>query len=264
VGSISVDTAYEGSAMALYDRDTSNKKYWILGSDYEYGRRVAESFKQKIMAIKPDSVVLGETWVSTAETEFTSPIGAIVRAKPDLLVTTLLVASFQAFAKQAMPYGLFKRPVIGVPIICHEELLKAAGKDFPDGVICSTKYHPASVNTPASRAYLKLYQKTTGETLVPDWAVDGYIEMWLFANAIKKAGTTETEAVIEALKGLVMETPKGTMIIRDCDLKSNLGEWWGISKYDPKKGYCALENVQYIPPLGLMHSCEDVMKVRGK
>ncbi len=264
VASISVDTAYEGRAMAMFDQGTSNKTYWIIGSDYAYGRAAVQYFKEQIKKIKPDSKILGETWVKMGETEFTTPIGAIARAKPDMLVSVLITSAFQSFAIQAKPYGLFKKPVIAVPLIGQTELMRPLGKNFPDGVICSTKYIEGEVNTPTSRAFEKLYLKTTGDKFVPAFAADGYMEMWLFARAIEKAGTTETYEVIKALKGLAMETPKGTLWIRPCDQKCNLGEWWGVTKYDAKLGHSVLTNVQYIPALPLMHTCKEVEASRAE
>jgi len=264
VASISVDTVYEGRAMAMFDKETPNKTYWIIGSDYAYGRAAVQYFKEWIKTLKPESEILGETWVKMGETEFTTPIGAIARAKPDMLVSVLITSAFQSFAIQAKPYGLFNKPVIAVPLVGQTELMRPLGKNFPDGVICSTKYIQGVVNTPTARAFETLYLKTTGDKFVPAFAADGYMEMWLFAEAIEKAGTTDTEKVIGTLKGLAMETPKGTMIIRDCDQKCNLGEWWGVTKYDATLGHSVLTEVQYIPALPLMHTCKEVNAVRGK
>jgi branched-chain amino acid transport system substrate-binding protein len=264
VGSISVDTVYEGRAMAMFDKDTPNKTYWIIGSDYAYGRAAVRYFKETIKEIKPESKILGETWVKMGETEFTTPISAIVRAKPDMLVSVLITGAFQSFAIQAKPYGLFEKPVITVPLVGHTELMRPLGKNFPEGVICSTKYIQGLVNTPTSRAFEKLYLESTGDKFVPAFAADGYIQTWVLAKAIEKAGTTETEAVIDALEGLYMETPKGTIVIRACDHKCSLGEWWGISKYDPELGYAVLTDVQYIPALPLMHTCKEVEASRRK
>ena len=261
---ISVDTTYEGRAIAFFDKDTPNKKYWIIGSDFDYGRRAAGYFKEKIKELKPHSKIVGENWAKLGETEFTALIGAIVIAKPDMLISVLLASEFHAFARQALPYGLFKKPVVSVPLIGQIELLRAFGKNFPDGVICSTKYIPGLLNTPASSRFEKIYLDSTGDEFVPAFAADGYIEMWLFAKAIEKARTTETEAVMDALKGLTMETPKGTLTIRECDLKGNLGEWWGITKYERNLGYSVLTNVKYIPATDLMHTCKEVAAVRPK
>lgn len=264
VGSISIDTVYEGRAMAMFDENTPNKTYWIIGSDYAYGRSAVQYFKEWIKKLKPDSQILGETWVKMGETEFTTPIGAIARAKPDMLVSVLISSAFQSFAIQAKPYGLFDKPVIAVPIVGQTELMRPLGQNFPDGVICSTKYIQGVLNTPGAQAFEKRYLESTGDDFVPAFAADGYIEIWLLATAIERAGTTDTEKVIEALKGLYMETPKGTLVMRDFDFKCNLGEWWGITKFDSKLGYSTLTDVKYIPALPLMHTREEVLALRGK
>lgn len=264
VGSISVDTTYEGRAMAMFDKDTPNKKYWIIGSDYAYGRDAVKYFKEAIKKIKPDSEILGETWVKMGETEFTTPIGAIVRAKPDMLISVLISAAFQSFSLQARPYGLFNKTVISVPITMQTELVRPLGKDFPEGAVGSTKYIQGLLKTKEAQAFEKLYLETTKEKFVPAFAADGYILMWLYAKAIEKAKTTNTEAVIDAMKGLTLDTPKGKMTIRDCDLKCNIGEWWGKSKFDPQLGYSVLTNVKYIPASDLMHTCKEVEAIRPK
>lgn len=264
VGSISIDTVYEGRSMAMYDKDTANKTYWIIGSDYAYGRDAVHYFKEYLKQIKPDSKIIGETWVKMGETEFTTPIGAIAAAKPDMIVSVLITAAFQSFAIQAKPYHLFEKPVIAVPLVGQTELMRPLGKDFPDGVICSTKYIQGIVKTPAAKAFEKLYLKTTKDPFVPAFAADGYIQVWLLAKAIEKAKTTDTEKVIDVLKTMSMETPKGKLIMRGFDMKCNLGEWWGISKYDPKLGYSVLTDVKYIPAGPLMHTEAEVDARRKK
>lgn len=265
VASISVDTVYEGRAMAFFDKDTPNKNYWIIGPDYAYGRDAVKYFKEFIKKVKPDSQILGETWVKMDETEFTAPIGAIMRAKPDVIVSTLITTPFQAFAKQAQPYGLFKKPVYAIPIVGHTELLRPLGKEFPDNVICSTKYIQGFLNTQESRAFEKLYLETTGEKFVPAFAADGYILMWFFAKLLERAGTTDTEKVIDMMESeFEIETIKGRLKMRACDHKCNLGEWWGITKYDPNLGHAILTNVKYIPQDQLWENCNEIKARRKK
>jgi branched-chain amino acid transport system substrate-binding protein len=264
VASISVETAYEGRAIAAFDKDTPNKTYWIIGPDYAYGREAADYFKKAIKQIKPNSKILGETWVKMEETEFTAAIGAIVRAKPDMVVSTLVTTPFQAFAKQAQPYGIFKKPVSAIPIVGHTELLRPLGKEYPEGVLCSSKYIEGFLNTPAANSFEKLYLKSTGDKFVPAFAADGYVLMLVFKAVIEKAGKVETEAVIDALEGLTLDTPKGKLTMRACDHKCNIGEWWGITKQDKKLGYAVLTKVKYIPADDLIHTCDEVMESRKK
>lgn len=264
VASIAVDTVYEGRAVATYDKDTPNKKYWIIGSDYSYGREAAKHFKEKIKEYKPDSEILGETWVKMAETDFTAPVASIARAQPDMIISFLISGAFQSFNIQARPYGLLKKPIISVPIIMQTELVRPLRNNFPDGLIGSTQYIEGFLKTPEAKAFEKLYLKTTKEKFVPASGVSGYMGIAILANIIRKAGTIKTEAVIQALKGFTADTPVGKITIRSCDLRSNKGEFWGISKYDPQLDYSVLTNVKYIPADNLMHTCEQARAARPK
>jgi branched-chain amino acid transport system substrate-binding protein len=267
VGSISVDTTYEGRASAQYVADYYKKEditYWLIGSDYAYGRDAAKYFKEHIKKVKPKSKQIGETWVKMGETEFTTPIGAIAAAKPDVIVSLMITNAFQSFTIQAKPYNLFQRPVIAIPLIGNTENLRPLGKNYPEGVICSSKYVQGLFKYPASKHFEKLYLDTTKETWVPAFAADGYMLMWVMAKAIEKAGTTDTEKVIDALGTLQMDTPKGRLIMRAVDKKCNLGEPWGITKYNQNLGFVELDKVKYIDAAPLMHTPEEVMAVRKK
>jgi branched-chain amino acid transport system substrate-binding protein len=267
VGSISVDTTYEGRASAQYVAEYYKKEditYWLIGSDYAYGRDAAKYFKEHMMKVKPKSKLLGETWVKMAETEFTTPIGVIAAAKPDVIVSLMITNAFQSFTIQAKPYNLFQRPVIAIPLIGNTENLRPLGKNYPEGVICSSKYVQGLFKYPASKQFEKLYLETTKEKWVPAFAADGYMLMWVMAKAIEKAGTTDTEKVIDALGTLQMDTPKGKLIMRPVDMKCNLGEPWGITKYNAKLGFVELDKVKYIDATPLMHTPEEVMASRKK
>ncbi|HUS88774.1 MAG TPA: ABC transporter substrate-binding protein [Desulfosporosinus sp.] len=265
VASLAVDTVYEGRAMATYDKDTPNKRYWIIGSDYAYGREAAQYFKEKIKELKPDSEILGETWVQMGETDFTAPIASIARAKADMIISFLITGAFQSFTMQARPYGLLEKPIISVPIIMQTELVRPLGKSFPDNLIGTTQYIEGFFNTPEAKAFEKVYLETTKEEFVPSCGFIGYLGITVLAQVIREIGTTETESVVEALKGFTADTAIGKITIRDCDLRSNKGEFWGISKYDPKLGYSVLTNVKYIPAKGdLRHTCEEVRATRSE
>jgi len=267
VGSISVDTVYEGRASAQYVSDLFPKDdltYWLIGSDYAYGRDAAKYFKEYIKKVKPKSKQLGETWVKMGETDFTAPVGAIAAAKPDLIASLMITVAFQSFTIQGKPYNLFSRPVIAIPLIGNTELLRPLGKNYPEGVVCSSKYVQGFFDNPTAKHFEKLYLETTKEEFVPSFSADGYMLVWVMAKAIEKAGTVEMEKVIDALETLEMETPRGYLKMRAVDRKCNIGEPWGITKYNPKTGFVELDKVRYIPAGPLLHTPEEVMERRKK
>lgn len=70
--------------------------------------------------------------------------------------------------------------------------------------------------------------------------------MTALIEAIKKAGTTDTEKVIDALEGLTINTPVGPVTFRADDHQSTLGAWIGISKYDAARSLATVTDWDYI------------------
>jgi branched-chain amino acid transport system substrate-binding protein len=77
--------------------------------------------------------------------------------------------------------------------------------------------------------------------------------MQFLAEAIKAAGTTETEAVAKALRGLTIQTPVGPRTMKD-NQEATTGEFWGQSAPSNIKGYNfnILNPAEYISAEGLM------------
>ncbi len=60
-------------------------------------------------------------------------------------------------------------------------------------------------------------------------ALQGYVATHFLAAAIEEAGTTETEAVADALEGLTIDTPTGRTTIRAFDHQADPMIWVGSS-----------------------------------
>jgi len=57
--------------------------------------------------------------------------------------------------------------------------------------------------------------------------VVGYAAIYSAANAIRKAGSTDTEKLVAALMGLEMDTPFGPIVYRAHDHQSTMGAYVG-------------------------------------
>jgi len=86
--------------------------------------------------------------------------------------------------------------------------------------------------------------------------------LWM-AEAIRKAGTTDTENVIKTLEGLRVETPIGVISFRPVDHQSTMGAWVGTTKFDPQRGVGIMTNWEYAPGEKLLPSDEEVRKLRS-
>ena len=261
---ISATTTIEGRSMALLEKDTPSLKYYTIAPDYEYGRMVTNAFVDHLKVVKPQAKIIGQEWPKLGTMEYTRFITKILSKNPDVVVNYFYGSQAIALIKQAKPYGFFEkfRFISGAEIV-STEMAEPLGKDMPDGIWGNAYdlfYWP---DTPEHKRWIKAYMDKTGQSYVPGWAIQGYLGTNFLAAAIRKAGTIETEAVIDALEGMTIQSPVGPITIRAFDHQANRGQVYGRTKYDPKRGYAILEDIQFIGSEGLLHTVEEVKAARA-
>ena len=91
----------------------------------------------------------------------------------------------------------------------------------------------------------------------------GYVTYLSIFEAIRKAGSTDTEKVVAAFRGLKVETPIGPISYRAADGQSTMGAWVGTTKLDGKRGVGVMVNHEYVPGDKVLPSADDVKKMRS-
>lgn len=262
---VSATTTVEGRSMAELEKDTPSMTYYTISPDYEYGRMVAGAFVEHLKKVKPQAKVIGQAWPKLGEMEYTPYITTILAKKPDCVANWFYGGQAIALIKQAKPYGFFEkfRFITGAEVV-STEMAAPLGKDMPEGIWGNAYdlfYWP---DTPEHNRWIQAYKDKTGEAWVPGWAIQGYMGTYFLYEAIKKAGTIETEKVIDALEGLTIQTPVGPMKIREFDHQNLRGQVYGRTKFDPKWGFTVLEDVRYVSPEGLLNTIEDIKAARAR
>jgi branched-chain amino acid transport system substrate-binding protein len=90
----------------------------------------------------------------------------------------------------------------------------------------------------------------------------GYVTYVSIAEAIKKAGGTDTAKLVQAFKGLKVETPIGPITFRASDGQSTMGAWVGTTKLDSQRGVGVMVNHEYIAGEKVLPSDDEVRKLR--
>jgi branched-chain amino acid transport system substrate-binding protein len=81
-------------------------------------------------------------------------------------------------------------------------------------------------------------------------------------EAVRKAGSIDTEKLIAAFQNLKVETPIGPITFRASDGQSTMGAWVGYTKVDPKRGVGVMVNHRYVPGEKVLPSDDEVRKLR--
>lgn len=97
----------------------------------------------------------------------------------------------------------------------------------------------------------------------PGYAASGYAFVKAVTKAIEKAGTLDTERVIDNLEGYVMESPIGPIEIRSCDHQLMWPTFVGIIGELPGWGFYGPKNIIKMGKEAYP-TCEEIAKARGR
>ena len=252
---VAANTTMEGRSAAEIVAKWPVTKVATISPDYAYGQDVTKSFVEHLKKIKPSVQIVDQQWPKLGEPDYTPFINAQMAKKPDAVFSSLWGGHFVNFAKQAKPLGYFdavKYNFIGVGEAGSPESTKAMGKDYPVGIWGNSYDAFYWGETPAHREYTDRLAKYLKDEYPSSWAIQGYTGMQFLAEAIKKAGSTDSDKVSKALLGLTIDTPIGKQTIREKDHQANRGQLYGKTVMDPKFPFAIMKPVEYVDPTKFM------------
>jgi branched-chain amino acid transport system substrate-binding protein len=242
------------SAAVLADRLGMNKICTIL-MDYSYGHDLGEAFKTHLAKIRPQAKIVDQAWPKQGTTDYTAYITKLMQADCDGVFSGVWGSLFVAFAKQAKTFGLFdKVKYVSAGEIGSPEVAEELGNDMPSGIWGNAYEVFYFANAPEHKAYVEELKKLTGKQHPPSWPITGYVALQWLAEGIRKAGSTNADAVVAALEGLTIQTPIGPQTMRAADHQANRGQFWGQMgpSGDPTYPFKIMKPVEYIPADRLM------------
>lgn len=172
------------------------KKVAILTVDNDFGVSLTEGFKAYAETLGLE-IVLEEKY-PLGETEFRPIIGKIKDANPDVVYATGYYNEAANLVNQAKEEGLAVQ-VIGQEGYDSPKFIELAG-DASEGVIITTDLNRDS-DRPMTKLFLEKYKEKYGEDadMVGASAFDA---VQVLAYAIKTAGSTDPNAITQAIAGL--------------------------------------------------------------
>ena len=183
------------------------KNFFLVGSDYAFGRGMLEFTKAYIG--KKGGKVVGEEYLPMDGSDWTAVINKLKTAKPDAIITsTAGGAPNVTLTKQlraagiTLPYG---------NLAVDEGTAKDMGADA-EGIVISGSYL-TNIDSPKNKAFMAAMQKKFGDKLKTpnDLSVPQYEAVYLYKAAVEKAGSTDADKVVAALAIVKTEGPRGTI-----------------------------------------------------
>ncbi len=257
------NTAMAGKAAAFVLSKKPYKKYWIAGDDYEYGHAIADAVWRYLKALKPDVVKVGETWWKTGEPDLVPYYTSIIGAKPDALIVCGGGATMTNSLKTCKTTAIHEKMAVYMHTATDHAVLKPLGLEAPEGIMGTMDYHFYYPDTPENKAFVKAFQDKYGAP--PGFpAFHAYITAHFIAEAYRKAGSVDKEKFIDAIEGLVIDSPVGKIEMRKCDHQAVLPMFFGVTKKVPQYNFLISGDITTISGKDVMPSCEEIMKAREK
>jgi branched-chain amino acid transport system substrate-binding protein len=195
-------------------KDQGIKKWDIIAVDYAAGRDSADKFKALIGS---QGGSIGKTLFAPFGTpDFGAKISDLGAEPADGLFVTIFGSDAINLAKQQQQFGLFKKykMVLGNSFVIPQTL--PAQGDSVLGVYQNIGF-VAGFPGAQPEAFVKAYKEKYNGELPPYTSADQYAAIELMAAAIKKANSTDLNAVRTALSGLKAETALGDVEMRAGD-----------------------------------------------
>jgi branched-chain amino acid transport system substrate-binding protein len=184
------------TTVGLWGAEHLGKKWYTITSDYAWGHDLLKHFTAALK--KKGGIHVGNDMVALQTADYSPYILNAIKAKPDVLVLLNVGPDTINSTKAAVQYGLKKTCKI-VHALLFEPNIRGAGPEvFADDYVAGSWYW--KVDNPGAKEYADKYLKKHGER--PHFmAAAVYSATWQYLEAVKRAKTTDPEAVIKALEG---------------------------------------------------------------
>jgi branched-chain amino acid transport system substrate-binding protein len=252
-------STYMQVAMLMPDTIAAKKKRWaIIYPNFEYGQSAASWFKQMLRKAQPDVKFVSEQATPLGKVDAGAVVQAIDDAKPDAIFNVLFAADLAKLVREGTTRGSFKNRTVVSLLSGEPEYLDPLKDEAPVGWIV-TGYPWDAIDTPAHKAFLDAYQKRWND--YPRLgSVVGYTTMQSLAAGIAKAGSTDTEKLIAAFRGLKLASPIGPFEYRAIDQQATMGAY--VGQIALRNGRGTMANFRYVDGASVQPSDEEVRKLR--
>jgi branched-chain amino acid transport system substrate-binding protein len=252
-------STYMQAAMLAVDAAKNPAKRWAtIAPNYAYGKDAVASFKKVLQAKRPDVEFVAEQWPALFKINAGAEIQALADAKPEAVYNVTFGSDLAKFVREGKLRGFFENTFMVSLLSGEPEYLDPLKDEAPEGWLV-TGYPWYDIKTPAHAKFVVAYQKKFND-YPRTGSVVGYNTMYTVYHVLKKAGTTDTEKMVDTMEGLTFDSIVGPVSYRKIDHQSTMGAYVGYTALKDGKGIMVdwkfADGKDYLP------SDAEVMKLR--
>lgn len=179
--------------------------FYLVGSDYAFGRGMLEFTRGYIE--ERGGKVVAEDYQPMDATDWTAIISKMRRSNPDaVIMATAGGAPNVTLQRQYKAAGM--TALVG-NLSVDELTAQSMGKDAEDIYIAASYLN--GLDTENNKKFMASMEEKFGNDLLKpnDMSIPQYDAIYLYKAAVEKAGSLDTEAILEALPTVVFDGPRG-------------------------------------------------------
>jgi ABC-type branched-subunit amino acid transport system substrate-binding protein len=189
------------------------RRIYFVGSDYIYPRESNRIMRDLIESY--DGEIVGEDYVAmeAPEARLHAILANIKTRAPDVVFSTVVGRTAQKFYKLYAQEGFDPRAVPIASLTMAEGEIQAIGAEFCEGHISAATYF-GTLERDSNRRFIADFHAAFGpDKPVSMWSAGAYAQVHLFALALERAGTLDTQRLVDAALGQSFEAPEGPIQI---------------------------------------------------
>ena len=189
------------------------KKVYVIAADYNYGQITSQWVKKYVQ--ENGGEVPSIDFFPLDVTNFGPTISKIQAAKPDFVWSALVGGAHISFYRQWAAAGMRKSiPMASTTFAVGNEHIVLSPDECNGMLICYNYFQ--DLKNPVNEKFVASFHKRFGADYpnITELAMGTYQGFYLWAAAVKKAGSIDRMKVIEALEtGISMDAPSGKVTI---------------------------------------------------
>lgn len=254
------NTTMQATMLAEEAAKLGLKRWATIAPNYKYGQEAVAAFKAQLLKRQPDAEFVTARWPAFARIDAGAEVQALADAKPDAIFNATLGGDLDKLVREGKLRGLFKGREVFSLLSGEPEYLDPLKGEVPEGWIV-TGYPWYAVDTPEHRRFVNAYRARFND--YPRLAsVVGYNIFKAIATIIDKAGSTDTEKMIAAAEGIIIDSPTGPFTFRAIDHQSTMGAY--VGRIVLKDGRGIMVDWRYADGAGYMPTDDEIKAMRGQ
>jgi branched-chain amino acid transport system substrate-binding protein len=233
-------------------------RWATIAPNYEYGQSAVAEFKKLLQERKPEVEFVEEQWPALGKLEAGPTVQALLAAEPEAIYNVTFAGDLVEFVREGSTRGLFEGREVVSLLTGEPEYLDPLGAEAPEGWIV-TGYPWSKIDTPKHKTFLDAFQAKFGAPPKLG-AVVGYAMIETIRAMLERAGSTETDAMMQAMAGLEVDTPFGPVTWRAIDHQATMGAFVGRLAVEDGKG--TMVDWTYVDGADVMPDDEEVQGLR--